>query len=120
VVLETKLKGSNEVSSTIGSRAVVGDRDGTGKAFVFGIDNDVSTLCYVLKVKRIGPAAAAHIHEGQRGTNGPVVVNLAAPADGNAADCLTEGEDSKFDIEDRIREAKLGAGLRHLPSGRPA
>jgi hypothetical protein len=30
------------------------------------------------------------------GQNGPVVANLGAPADGNAADCLTDGESGKF------------------------
>ena len=34
----------------------------------------------------------AHIHRGAVGTNGPVEVNLAWPQDGQAADCLTEGE----------------------------
>ncbi|MEP7085461.1 MAG: CHRD domain-containing protein, partial [Betaproteobacteria bacterium] len=31
-----------------------------------------------------------------RGTNGPVIANLAWPQDGQAADCLTEGEAGKF------------------------
>ena len=35
---------------------------------------------------------AAHIHLGAKGKNGPVVVNLAGPFDGDAADCLTQGE----------------------------
>jgi hypothetical protein len=39
---------------------------------------------------------AAHIHEGARGENGPVVAALAGPEDGSAADCLTEGEEGKF------------------------
>ena len=50
----------------------------------------------MLTVDKIGTAVAAHIHKGAAGANGPVVVNLAAPADGNAADCLTEGEMGKF------------------------
>ncbi len=63
---------------------------------MFGVDGDPTTLCYVLTVDRIATATAAHIHEGAPGTNGPVVANLGAPADGNAADCLTEGEMGKF------------------------
>ena len=50
----------------------------------------------MLTVSKIAPAQAAHIHKGVAGSNGPVVANLAAPADGNAADCLTEGEAGKF------------------------
>ncbi len=70
--------------------------NGRGEAYVFGIDGDPTTLCYVLTVDKIRTPVAAHIHEGAAGTNGPVVANLAAPADGNAADCLTEGEEGTF------------------------
>ncbi len=86
------LRGRNEVATGASDRGNVGDPNGKGEAYVFGIDGDPNTLCYVLTVSKIEPATMAHIHEGAAGTNGPVVVNLAAPADGNAADCLTEGE----------------------------
>ena len=95
-VLETQLDGRSEIAAARTDRRVVGDPNGTGEAYVFGIDGDATTLCYVLTVDGIQAATAAHIHEGARGTNGPVVANLAAPADGNAADCLTEGETGKF------------------------
>lgn len=95
-VLEAELDGREEVGAT---RAIAGDPDGRGEAYVFGIDGDPTTLCYVLTVKKIGEldqapggGRAAHIHRGSRGTNGPVVVNLAWPQNGQAADCLTEGE----------------------------
>ena len=68
------------------------------------LDGDAKTLCYVLTVDKIAPAAMAHIHEGAKGTNGPVVVNLAAPTDGNAADCLTEGEAGKFVGDQTVAE----------------
>jgi hypothetical protein len=95
-VLETTLDGRAEVATGAKSNKLVGDPNGRGEAYVFGIDGDATTLCYVLTVDKIAGAVAAHIHEGAAGTNGPVVVNLAAPADGNAADCLTEGEAGKF------------------------
>ena len=91
-VLVANLQGENEVPPGGPNGTVVGDPDGRGKAMVFGIDGDPTTLCYVLTVDKIEPAMAAHIHEGAAGSNGPVVVNLAAPGDGDAADCLTEGE----------------------------
>ena len=91
-VLEAALSGRNEVATDATNRRIVGDRDGRGEVYVFGVDGDPTTLCYVLTVSRIEPATAAHIHKGAPGENGPVVANLAAPADGNAADCLTEGE----------------------------
>ncbi|HZJ05622.1 MAG TPA: CHRD domain-containing protein [Nocardioidaceae bacterium] len=73
-------------------------------AYVFGVDGDPTTLCYLLTVDKIGKAQAAHIHERRRGTNGPVVANLAAPADGNAGDCLTEGEPGKFEGGQTVAE----------------
>lgn len=92
-VLEADLKGRTEVGA---SNRIAGDPNGRGEAYVFGVDGDPTTLCYVLTVDKVGTPMAAHIHKGAAGTNGPVVVNLAAPADGNAADCLTEGEAGKF------------------------
>ncbi len=100
-VLETSLTGRAEVGS---SPRIAGDPDGRGNAYVFGIDGDATTLCYVLTVDKIATATGAHIHEGKAGENGPVVANLAAPGDGNAADCLTQDEPGKFvnggDVQD--------------------
>ena len=99
-LLEAELDGREEVGSDPTVR-LAGDPDGKGEAYVFGIDGDPTTLCYTLTVDKIalvpvGSGMAAHIHEGLRDTNGPVVAALAGPEDGNAADCLTEGEMGKF------------------------
>ena len=94
-VASAALSGSNEVDPE-SDRRIVGDKNGSGSAVVFGIDGDPATLCYSLLVDKIRPAVAAHIHEGAPGENGPVVANLAAPADGTAGDCLTDGEEGKF------------------------
>lgn len=88
-LLETTLDGRSEVGP---DNRIAGDPNGTGGVYVFGVDGDPTTLCYVLTVDKIDPATAAHIHEAGAGQNGGVVVNLAAPGDGNAADCLSEGE----------------------------
>ncbi len=101
-VLTATLDGRNEVSASATNSRMVGDPNGRGEAYVFGIDGDTKTLCYVLTVSNIGTATAAHIHEAAAGSNGPVVVNLAAPADGNAADCLTEGEAGKFAVSNGV------------------
>ncbi|MGQ7848052.1 CHRD domain-containing protein [Granulosicoccus sp. 3-233] len=103
-VLEAELDGREEVGADPSQR-LVGDPDGKGEAYVFGIDGDTTTLCYVLTVKKIqlvpvGEGMAAHIHEGVRDSNGPVVAALAGPEDGNAGDCLTEGETGKFPTEE--------------------
>jgi hypothetical protein len=101
-VLEGDLNGRNEVATDATNRRIVGDPNGSGEVYVFGIDGDPTTLCYVLVVEGIadidlapGSPRAAHIHLGAEGTNGPVEVNLAWPQDGQAADCLTEGETGK-------------------------
>lgn len=104
VVLEAELNGREEVPADGSNKAIVGDPNGRAKAYVFGIDDDPKTLCYALidvrKVAELeqapGNGRAAHIHEGARGTNGPIVANLAWPQNGQAADCLTEGEAGKF------------------------
>ena len=100
-VLHTMLDGSSEVSPDGDMSMLVGDANGMGEAYVFGVDNDETTLCYSLFVSGVqqvpvGDGMAAHIHEGAMGENGPVVAALAGPEDGNAADCLTEGEMGKF------------------------
>ncbi|GIU95463.1 MAG: CHRD domain-containing protein [Gaiellaceae bacterium] len=103
-VLEASLDGRSEIATGATNMRIVGDPDGRGEVYVFGIDGDPTTLCYVLLVDRIAPATAAHIHEAPAGQNGPVVANLAAPADGDAADCLTEGEQGKFPTGEKVAD----------------
>lgn len=108
-VLEASLDGRQEVNSS-GNKRISGDPNGRGEAYVFGIDGDPNTLCYVLTVDKIqlvpvGEGMAAHIHKGAAGENGPVVAALAGPEDGNAADCLTEGvESEKFPMGPVVQE----------------
>lgn len=113
-VLEADLDGRSEVANGATNSRVVGDPNGRGEAYVFGIDGDPFTLCYLLvSISNIdglamppGGGRAAHIHEGASGSNGPVVANLAWPQDGQAADCLTEGE-------------RLPNGALAFPTGEP-
>jgi hypothetical protein len=101
-VLEAELSGAAEVDGD--GAAGVGDPDGSGRAFVFGIDDDPTTLCYVITATGIDPTfeagevGMAHIHRGAEGENGPVVAALAFPLEGDAADCITEGEEGKFPL----------------------
>lgn len=103
-LLVAEMDGREEVGDDPTKR-LVGDPNGKGIGYVFGIDGDPTTLCYSLLTQNIqlvpvGSGMMAHIHEGKRDTNGPVVAVLAGPEDSNAADCLTEGEMGKFPTEE--------------------
>jgi hypothetical protein len=58
---------------------------------VVRIRKDAGLVCYRLHAENITlPAAAAHIHRGAAGVNGPVVVPFQAPgATGNSDGCVT-------------------------------
>jgi hypothetical protein len=109
-VVQADLDGRQEVATGAKSKRIVGDPNGRGEVYVFGIDNlresvggeivlenNADTLCYLLEVDKVsgtennpGAPYAAHIHRGEPGSNGPVVVSLAFPTGGEAADCVTE------------------------------
>lgn len=78
--LNAELSGAAEVPGP-------GDPDGRGLAEI-SLVGRFDRLCYELSVSGIEPATAAHIHRGAAGTNGPPVVTLDAPADGESTGCL--------------------------------
>jgi CHRD domain len=65
-----------------------GDLDGTGSATI-SVNPGQGEVCYELSVEDIMlPAIGAHIHVGDAGENGPVVVPLAEPdASGVSSGC---------------------------------
>lgn len=67
-----------------------GDPDGFGFAFV-RLNKKQNQVCYHIRVQGIAlPASAAHIHEGQKGEPGPVVVGLNPPdGSGRSSGCTT-------------------------------
>lgn len=97
IVLQASLDGRQEVASNASNNRIVGDPRGRGEAYVFGIDANTTTLCYLVQATGIGELSLApgnrrqaHIHRGRKGENGPVVVSLAWPQDGRSADCIAE------------------------------
>lgn len=72
------MNGGNEVSAA--GAASAGDPDGSGAA---SITVTGTRVCFSLLVELIGTPTAAHIHEAEAGTNGPIVIPLLAPATGN-------------------------------------
>ena len=76
--LEASLTGEKEVPGP-------GDPNGRGHADVTVYK---AKVCYTLKVRRIAPATAAHIHLGLRGEAGPIVAELKPPTDGSSSGCV--------------------------------
>ena len=78
------------VASLTGAQEVPGpgDTDGSGRAEITIVDA-TDNICYDINVRNIAPATAAHIHRGAPGMDGPPVVTLEAPADGDSKGCIS-------------------------------
>jgi hypothetical protein len=74
-----------------------GDPDGTGTAW-FWFNPGQGTVCYVLEVQNIEPAAAAHIHLAPVGVPGPVVIPLIPPTSGTSSGCAEADRELLVDI----------------------
>src|SRR5215212_3440074 len=83
----TTLSGAEEVDPITGDFGA-GDPDGSGLA-TLTVNPGQSEVCYELSVEDIMlPAIGAHIHVGDAGENGPVVVSLVPPdASGVSSGC---------------------------------
>jgi hypothetical protein len=66
-----------------------GDPNGSGKAVVT-VDTVTGEICFELQVRNIAPATAAHIHEAERGSPGPIVVPLTPPTSGTSSGCVVD------------------------------
>lgn len=88
--LKANLTGAAEVPGP-------GDTDGSGK-FSVTLSAGKNQICYELRVSNIGTATAAHIHTGEAGVAGPVLVTLTAPSNGSAKDCATLEREKILDM----------------------
>ena len=86
----TTLSGAEEVPGP-------GDPDGSGFASIT-VNLGTSTVCYHLTVANIDPAAAAHIHVGNAGVAGPIVVHFAAPTNGTSSGCADAPRNVAFGL----------------------
>ena len=76
---KTVLTGATEVPGP-------GDPDGRGEAEII-VNPGKAQICWVINVRDIEPATAAHIHIGLAGIAGDVVLGLSAPTDGDSEGC---------------------------------
>ncbi len=74
VQLEAQLKGKNEVPKA--------DPDGTGRAEV-KLRRQKRKVCFLIEYENIAEPFAGHIHEGEKGENGDVVVTLFSSETGS-------------------------------------
>jgi CHRD domain len=72
------LLGGNEVSDD--GQANAGEPNGVGSATVLFA---ATTLCFGITVNNLDQPTAAHIHQERAGVNGPIVVPLTAPENGD-------------------------------------
>jgi len=82
------LNGGNEIGDTGAANA--GDPNGFGTAHVMFAS--AGRLCFGISVFGISTPSAAHIHEAEAGSNGPIRVTLTEPSSGNpgaSSGCVT-------------------------------
>lgn len=104
-IISTKLRGSEEFPGP-------GDRNGKGE-FTATLSGD--TMCYALYANRIAQATAAHVHDGDPGVAGPVIITLQPPTKSGVSECLTAVPNSE-DTTVTMSRAELAA-LKADPSG---
>jgi CHRD domain-containing protein len=105
--LEANLTGEQEVPGP-------GDPNGRGEAEVKVFK---AKVCYTLKVKRIAPATAAHIHRGVRGEAGPVVVPLKPPTDGSSRGCKKISRSLARNLKEHPARYYVNVHNRPYPEG---
>ena len=96
-VISTKLKGSEETSP--------GDPNGKGE-FTAVLSGD--TMCYAYYAKKIGTPSAAHIHDGDFGANGPVIITFVLPTKSGVSECKAAVPDAEDD-NDTMSVSELAA-----------
>jgi hypothetical protein len=83
--LSTSLSGAEEIPGP-------GDPDGSGKADIT-LNHGKGEVCWTLTAQDIGAASAAHIHRGESGVAGPVVVTLSPPSEGSSEGCVAADQE---------------------------
>ncbi len=88
--VQSRIEGATRLNASLTGRAEVpgpGDPDGTGTATI-NVDVSKTEVCYEVTVQRIDRPTGMHIHEGESGRSGEVVVPFRTPT---ASDTTTTG-----------------------------
>lgn len=116
-LLTTTLSGAEEVDPVTGDLGA-GDPDGSGLA-TLTVNPGQGEVCYELSVEDIVlPAIGAHIHVGDAGENGPVVVPLTPPdASGVSIGCATVSRELALAILRDPEDYYVNVHTRDFPGG---
>ncbi len=91
LLLSSALVGTASAQTAL-STTLSGPGFGNGVAGVT-LDPDARTVCYNLVWNLLPAATAAHLHRGEAGANGPIVVPFEGPFSDGATGC-TQGVDA--------------------------
>lgn len=113
----TTLSGAEEVDPITGDPGA-GDPDGSGLA-ILTVNPGQEEVCYELSVEGITlPAIGAHIHVGEAGENGPVVVPLTPPdASGVSKGCAQVSRELALAIIRNPEDYYVNVHTTNYPNG---
>jgi hypothetical protein len=109
------LNGKNEISPQ--GKKGAGDPDGRGGATV---TIDGTDLCYGITVKNLDDPVLAHIHRGAKRENGPIVVPLNEPSEGDpgaSSGCTTVSAQLAAAIRSKPRRYYVNVHTGAFPGG---
>jgi hypothetical protein len=116
LALFADLNGFNELDATT-LQPGAGDPDGFGSA---SVTINGTSLCFGITVGNLDKPVAAHIHEGRKFENGPVVVPLTPPTAGNpgaSSSCVTVDATRAADILAHPRAYYVNVHTGPFPDG---
>jgi len=107
--LRASLSGADEVPGP-------GDMDGSGTALIT-FNQGQGLVCWELSATDILTATAAHIHAGEMGIAGPVVVALSPPEDGSSSGCASVDPTLIMEIRQNPEGYYVNVHTSDFPSG---
>jgi hypothetical protein len=110
------LLGRNELAGDP-LRKGAGDADGRGAS---NVTIDGTSVCFGISVTNISTPIAAHIHQGKRNENGPIVVTLVHPATGDpgaSSGCVQASADLAAAIQRHPRRYYVNVHTGDFPGG---